>query len=182
MGTIPNTETKQRLVVAQKEGTDETVSITGTADGRLNVEAKLEVGDIELGAVEIKNATTDDRANVQVRASRNELLVNNDNIVNTFTTQGKVTVTNAAGGVVILAANLARRYVSLVNPSMARTIWLKFGDDAGAAAPAPVVDEGTPLFPGAVFIIDKNNLIRGQIKGISDGAASVDVAVVEGIQ
>ena len=93
-----------------------------------------------------------------------------------------MSVTNVVGGVIILAANPARRYSTIVNPSNIRTAWLSFGDDAGAAAPAPVVGEGTPLFPGGVLMIDKNNLIRGQIKGILDGAPAVSVAVVEGIE
>ena len=33
-------------------------------DGKLQVEAELTVGDIEIGAVELKNATTDDRATI----------------------------------------------------------------------------------------------------------------------
>jgi hypothetical protein len=182
MGPIPNSETKQRMLVAKLEGAETTVSLTATADGKLNVESTLEVGDVEIGAVEIKNDSTDDRANVQVRPTRNELLVNDDNIIKTWPTQGKVTVTNGAGGVQILAANSARRFATIVNPSSNRTLWLKFGDDAGGAAPAPIVGEGTPVFPGGVCIIDKNNLIRGQIKGISDGTTNIIVAVTEGIQ
>lgn len=179
MGTVPNTETKQRLLVAVKEGTTDTVGLTGTADGRLNVEAKLEVGDIEIGAVEIKDSDTDVRATVSNRTATHRLATEPANEIVEYTAQTKVTVISGAGGSVILAFNADRRHVIIANPTNAQTVWIKIGKNDGTAAPAPVEGEGIPIFPKTAYQIDNQNLATGQIKGIAS-AATVDVSVAEG--
>lgn len=44
------------------DGTDPTRMLKVESDGSINVNAELEVGDVEIGAVEIKDGTTDQRA------------------------------------------------------------------------------------------------------------------------
>ena len=61
MGNLPVVN----LIGGAREGSDTEIGIPiVTADGRLKVEADLEVSDIEIGAVEIKDASSDTRATV----------------------------------------------------------------------------------------------------------------------
>jgi hypothetical protein len=61
MGTLPVVN----LIGGAKEGSDTEIAIPiVTANGKLKVEAALDASDISIGAVEIKDATTDTRATV----------------------------------------------------------------------------------------------------------------------
>ena len=51
------------------------VPIRSTADGKLSVSAAIVVEDIEIGAVEIKNSTSDDRVNVEADSGKMAMFV-----------------------------------------------------------------------------------------------------------
>lgn len=79
-------------------------------------------------------------------------------------------VTNSSS--IILAANVDRRYVLIINQGT-QAAYLKLG----AAA---VVTQGIPLQPGASFTLDANNLYTGAIHAIKPGAGSVTLEIMEG--
>ena len=60
------------------------VPIGATSDGKLNVDASIVVEDIEIGAVEIKNSTTDDRVNVESSGSKMSMYVQTEYSANKY--------------------------------------------------------------------------------------------------
>lgn len=115
------------------------------ADGNLRVDATITTGDIEIGAVELKNATTDDRVSVINSAPTTEFGLVTRNIPSgTQTVSGTITISQPATptitsvgdsttSVTIIAANSSRKEIEFINTSSA-TLYLSKGTSAATTS------------------------------------------------
>lgn len=134
---------------------------------------ELQVHDIQIGAVEIKDHTTTDRQRVKSDGTDIAAVVMQNNAPEHKVTMSAPTfATIGASSGVALAANANRKYASFVNDSDA-VIYLAFG----AAA---VVGSGERLNSGGgSFEINNSNLTTQVVNAISTGA-SKNLCVQEG--
>lgn len=131
------------------------------AEGNLlvstTVPVDLDAGDLELGAMEIKNATTDDRAKVTnqpavdtdfglvVRLPRRGALTNRS---------GTITAGNTSQQ--LMAANTARRYLFVFNPPTAtESLWIDFGTAAVKDQPSIELVAGASYVMEDMFVSDQ---------------------------
>ena len=70
---------------------DGTGTEVGTDSNKLEVEASLEVGDIEIGAVEIKDGDSDTRLDVELDSSKNASFVQSESLASESTLSGVAT-------------------------------------------------------------------------------------------
>lgn len=146
--------------------TDKTnAELSLTTDGKLRVDATLQTGDIEIGAVEIKNGSSDQRATVD---SNGALSVNQSLVARTFADSG-VSVGVASGTVV--STNSSRKGLFITNTSTSATVSLNITD-------AAVLYQGITLVPGATWNMDANSFTTAAITGIASAAATA-VSVME---
>ena len=95
-------------------------------DNRLPVDVELSSGDIQIGAVELKDGDTDTRADIESDGTKNALFVQaNDDSMGTqkiknakeSSASSNTKVTVALNSTTIIAANSDRRFVVIVNDS-----------------------------------------------------------------
>lgn len=118
--------------------------------GALRTTATVEVGDVEIGGVEIKDGASDVRAKVTdqpavetdyglvVRIPRRGTLTNRSGTITTGNTSQQ-----------LAAANTARRYLFVYNPPTAtESLWINFTSDAVKDQPS------IELVAGASFVME----------------------------
>lgn len=138
-----------------------------SADNPLPV--AMSTGDIAIGAVEIKDATTDTRAVVDATYG---LSVDVKRITPTTLTIAHTVATSGVASSTALAANASRKYALIVNDS-ANTIYIFLGATA-------VLNQGIRLNAnGGSYEINSTNLYTGIITTITT-VASQNVIVTEG--
>lgn len=149
-----------------------------SSTNKLPVEATLEVGDIEIGAVELKDGDSDTRADIESDGTKNALFVQaNDDSMGTqkiknakessASSNTKVTVGNTP--TTVIASNSDRRFVVIVNDSD-EDVYLNLSATA-------VINEGIRINAnGGSYIED---IYTGAISGIcASGGKNVTVAEV----
>jgi type 1 fimbria pilin len=134
------------------------------ADGELKVDATINVGDIEIGAVEIKNGTDDTRLTVRAStsdATKNGIVVINpdgSNIGASGTTSATTgTISSVAGSTstgVLLALNTSRKGALFFNDSTA-ILYLALAATASSTAYSVQIAGGafyelSPLYTGVI--------------------------------
>jgi len=80
---------------SQLTGRDTYTPIQSTSDGKVMVDATIEVGDIEIGAVELKNGADDTRATIGLDTSNNALFVQSDSLAKNSTLTGGSVIVQA---------------------------------------------------------------------------------------
>lgn len=129
----------------------------------------LTAGDIEIGGVELKNATTDDRAKVT-----NQPAVDTDfGLVVRLPRRG--TITNRSGTVTagntsqqLMAANTSRRYLFVYNPRSTaggNSLWIDFGTAAVKDQPSIEIEPGASFVQEDMFVSDQAVNIIGATTG-----------------
>jgi len=149
-----------------------------SSTNKLPVEATLEIGDIEIGAVELKDGDSDTRADIESDGTKNALFVQaNDDSMGTqkiknakessASSNTKVTVGNTP--TTVIASNSDRRFVVIVNDSD-EDVYLNLSATA-------VINEGIRINAnGGSYIED---IYTGAISGIcASGGKNVTVAEV----
>lgn len=126
------------------------VDDTGAASG-LSVS-----GDVEIGAVELKNASTDDRAAVQATAAANaDIGVVTEPKTRRASTATLSNVNDSASSVSLLASTATRKGVMVTNDSSS-ILYLKYGATASTTSFTVMIAAGgywempEPIFTGAL--------------------------------
>lgn len=133
----------------------------------VKTDAVLETGDLQIGAVEIKNASTDDRASVVNAAPTTEYGLVTRNIPSgtqpvtlptaaTLTT-AQVSVDTTSGGVLVAALNTSRKFLEITNTSSSVNVYI---GNTGLTT-----STGHVLPPGSSFTLD-STICTGAIYGI----------------
>lgn len=129
----------------------------------------VDVGDVELGAVELKDGATNSRAKVTDQPA-----VETDfGLVVRLVRRGTATDrsgTVTAGGTAqdAAAANTARRYLLIVNPKSSTTrLWFNLGTTAVQASPSIALDPGDSFVQEGMYV----DTGRVSIIGPTTGAA-----------
>lgn len=138
---------------------------TGGTGRRLKVDAAF-AGDIALGAVEIKDATTDTRAVVKTDGTNNALVVTK----NLGTTSTETAVGASGSSTTLKAANTSRKKLVIVNDGLA-VLYVKEG------ATASTVSYTYKLQPNDSVIIDDYNGIVDGIWSVVNGSAYITETV-----
>ena len=123
----------------------------------------IAAGDIEIGAVELKNATTDDRA-----------IVNASGAIQTSKNGPTSTTSNVASSVTVVTlkvANAIRVKLVVMHDDAASTLYVKEG------ATATATDFTYKLLPGDTLIIDDYTGIVTGIWSAATGTARVTETV-----
>lgn len=155
---------KRRTVVI----TDEAGNPIDSANP-LPVDATLEVGDLEIGAVELKDGSSDNRATVDSAGVQS--VKEAANVAGTPTHAADITVDATAGGVTLLAANAARKAAIIQNTGTA-TMRVSIGG-------TPATNTGFQVAAGGVLRIEAPFCPTGAIKAIREGAVSTTAAPFE---
>lgn len=149
------------------------------ADNRIRVSIdggtfELTPGDVEIGAVELKNATDDTRAVIGTStpaAAAGGLTTREAPTAGTSTQPADITVDATSGGVVLLAANASRKSAVIQNTGAA-TMRLRIDGD-------PTTTRGLQIAAGQSFNIGMPFCPTGAIKAIREGSTSTTAAVME---
>lgn len=125
-------------------------------------------GDIEIGAVEIKNATTDDRATVlnATPVTGFGLTVRPTPVSSAFFSRSNTTIGTAS--VQHLVVNTARRGLIITNVSTGgQRISFNFSTIAA------VLDMGITLYPGGTYVMDAFSFSTEEGRAISSAAGGL---------
>ena len=187
---------RRSLLYVYDSVTDAWIPAKGDADGNLYME--LESADIQIGAVEVKNATTDDRLTVTANGDA-QVTLDSEVVAVDATGQGDVPVTLDSEQVAIsdadayttpthtavnvttgtgevLASNANRLYALLVNDSDT-TIYIKLGVAAVANQGIRLNANGGNYEMSAML----GNLYTGAINGIHGGTGNKALLMTEGV-
>lgn len=117
----------------------------------------LEAGDIELGAVELKNATDDTRAKVTTSPAVDTdagLVVRLPRRGSLTDRSGTITTGNTSQQ--LAAANASRRYLFVGNPPTAtESLWINFGTAAVKDQPSIEIAIGASFVMEDMFVSDQ---------------------------
>lgn len=134
----------------------------------------LDAGDLQIGAVEIKDATASTRAIVTTStpASGDAGLVTREALnPGTPSQAADVTVDATAGGVTVLAANVNRKSAVIQNVGSANC--------RVSVGGTPTTTNGIQLTPGQTLTLRRPHCPVGAVKAIRESSTSTSVSVLE---